>query len=438
MSPSPLDQYIGYIADGLRHDLSNVEIAALIERDFSLKTSEASVRRCIERHEVLRDCAETRNARQSMYERAEPASLERRDGEVIITEKPSWDVPVQELTHEALLERHKLDPEVWQVRDTLINQWEMGVKGGGKQTLYQFKVWFKPCVPLDVLLPAIDPGELPPKPKVYRPVKSWLWVGWFDPHCPYHDLGLYELGLRWLTHNKPARGLFGGDGPDYPDISTRHPKRLVYNASAQECVQSFFEFMRGARFASSDTEWDYIEGNHDKRVQKLMIERATDLAELKPAAWPEELPEQEVIYSPSYLFHLDKLGVNYHATMNNYEFVQVEVTPGLGARHGTFHGRDALQKHAEKYGHDLIYGHLHRRALYTETRWNTLDGTKQTITTVQAPTMAEISGGLGHDTAPDWNQGFVTAQVFESGNYSIEFANYEDGVLTWRDQEYVL
>jgi hypothetical protein len=197
--------------------------------------------------------------------------------------------------------------------------------------------------------------------------------------------------------------------------------------------------MRDFRFASPQTRFELLEGNHDKRIQKALLKNVIELAALTPAEWPEELPPQEVMYSPEHLFHLKALNIELIKTPFNYEFGLSKIAEGFTARHGEFHGKDALKKHATTYNHDMVYGHLHRMAMHSETRWDDSIGEKRVITIMQAPMMAALNmDGFGYKPMPDWQQGFVTAQIFDSGRYTLEYAFYNDGVLNWRDQEYSL
>lgn len=437
MTNSLLDAYVEVVAGLLRSNKTNPEVVTVLREQYDIETSESSIRRLIGRTPLLKNLAELRRLHNEVNDAAESYRFETADDDTInVTLPPEDPSSPKFMTVEDVMQRHKLDPAEWEASHVLPNAWEGQRAGGTKITFHQFKFTLKRKTPLDLIFPAQFPTVLPPAPKPYSKIgSSFLCVGFFDPHLPYIDGGLRELALRWLAHNRPERGVFGGDQEDLPNLS-RHPASLVFNASGQECTQATFDWLLDVRNASSDTSWDYIEGNHDKRYQKALLEKVPEIAALTAAQWPESLPAQDVIYSPRHRLHLDALNINYVGGPLDYEHYQVKITDGLSARHGTFHGKDALQKTAEKYNHDVVYGHLHRHAIFTETRRDSYHGTSKTVQIIQAPTMARVD--VGYDTATNWTQGFVVFEVFSPGLYHVDFALYRDGVLTWRDQQYSL
>jgi hypothetical protein len=50
--------------------------------------------------------------------------------------------------------------------------------------------------------------------------------------------------------------------------------------------------------------------------------------------------------------------------------------------------------------------------------------------------MCEIRNGLGYAVAPDWQNGFATAQVWDDGRFKLDLATYVSDALFWRDQRY--
>lgn len=443
MAGSPLDAHVGAIRLWLLDGKTNVEIVQLLKEAFSFETSEASVRRCVDRNESLQSADEQRRLKWDQdrlnddlkFKGAEPEGQEETTEECKIT---SFVVSNKPLSEEDLIRIYKIDLDRWDAKDFKLNSWPGPIGNGQVTRYYQSTLYLKKRVAMgQIVVPSLD-LPMPERPKAPTKLhQSFLWVGFYDPHAPYYDRGLFELAKRWLAHNRPDRGLFGGDGPDYPTIS-RHDNSLVYNARVNECNRTWFEFLHGIRFACEETAYDYVDGNHDDRVKKALLAAVPELAEVTHPTWPGEDPDTRPIWHPAKLFDLDRLGINYVGSNGSYAYGRVRITDGLIAMHGNFTGPNAKAKTADKYNCNVIFGHLHQYGVHNETRWNADTGGEDLIEVIQAPTMAQTSEGLGYDTAPDWTRGFVVVRVHKPGVYTHSVARYKDGVLVWEDQEYVL
>jgi hypothetical protein len=42
----------------------------------------------------------------------------------------------------------------------------------------------------------------------------------------------------------------------------------------------------------------------------------------------------------------------------------------------------------------------------------------------------------GYTDEPDWQQGFITAEIWSDGFFKLDTATYVNGVLMWRGQRY--
>lgn len=426
----------------LKAGKNNTEIADLFDEEFGLQTSEASIRRCIERNESLQEAAEERNTKHELLSRAEAPGLKHHEnGTVEATLPPNFEdgEKISHLKIADVMSRHGLDPEEWEAKRALPNVWEANAGEGRKLKLYQFKIWFEKKVPLKLIFPAKIGQVSFATPKPPDPTRPFLTVIPTDPQHPFADEGLEELFLRWLRENRPAQGIFGGDILDNGYIS-RHRDDPAWNATVQECIDAAGLSLERTRNACEETVWTLIKGNHDDRVRNEQLERNERLYGIRPAMLEGEDP-QEPVYSLNNLIRLKDLGIRYYEPLGTYEFEQVPITDLIAVRHGHKTVKNGALKTAEELGHSVVLGHTHRQSINRKTVWNSITGRWKVITAIEAGVMAKIVGGLGYANGgcPDWQPGFATVTSWPDGGFSFDLATYEQhGVLRWRDQMYSL
>ncbi len=436
MTPSPLESFADYIESLIKERLTNREIVAKLRSEKNVMTTEASVRRLVGRHEKLAQAAVKRKLWYETKKYTQPEGVTI-DGDEITIIYPV-DTPVVDLEIEDILLRRNLDPNEWEVKQILDNQWEANAGEGEKITLYQFKIWMSKKTPVKMVFPAAVPFDIPaPKePDLSAPI---LAVVISDHQAPHFNELLHELTLRFLRYNQPEIGVIGGDLMDLGDVS-RHRDDPGWDTSTQECINSGFRILYDYRQASLDTKWSLIKGNHDDRIRNEILERSERLYGITPAQWPGEEPE-EWVYSLNHLLNLRRLGVEYHEPKTTYEFQQIVLSDFLAVRHGHKASASSLSglTTAVDLGHSVFTGHTHKQSINKRTVWNSITGKWEVITSIETGSMCEAIGGLGYAKAgvPDWQPGFATANIYPDGRFSVDLATYEqNGILRWRDQVY--
>lgn len=437
---SPLDGHVETVRLWLLAGKSNQEIVDLLWDAFEVKTTEASIRRLVDRNESLKEAYEERNLRQSIQQEAEAPGvkfLSEDEVEVTLPQKDEWE-EVSHLTIERVMERHQLDPEVWEAGEVLPNVWQGQRKGGELINYYQFKLRFKKRVPIKAIFPAEIDFELrTPVERAYAYPSLGVIVT--DHQAPHIDEGLHELFLAWLAENQPEFGVIGGDLLDNGYIG-RHRDDPQWDATTQECINSAGQLLYDYRQASLDTKWSLIKGNHDDRIRNEQLERNERLYGIKPWQFPGDESE-EYVYSYNHILKLKRLGIEYIEPLGTYEFQQVPITDLLSVRHGHKVVQNGALKTAVELGHSVVLGHTHRQSIARKTLWNSITGDWRVITAIEAGCMCKIPGGLGfaNGGCPDWQPGFATVTRFPDGNFTFDLATYEQGgVLRWRDQVFSL
>lgn len=336
------------------------------------------------------------------------------------------------------LEERGLDPDEWEIKNLTVNEWEGPVGDGQIAIFKQIKLSCVRKRPAYVTLPARIAIDLPLPTCAAKNTdlpRSIVCVS--DQHAPFHDVRLHELFQQWLSENRPDEGLLIGDTIDLPNVS-RHPAEPDHAATTQECVDAGGQLIYDYRKASTETVWTKLDGNHEERLRRAVINQLGDLYGLAPARIPE-LPDHPPIFETSSLLRLEELGVKHHRGKGSYDHSQVQLSPYLAARHGWVARKNSgASAHTtlDHLGHSVIVGHTHRLGRVHQTKFS-IDGKPKIITAVETGCMCRIEEGLGYAVNPDWQNGFAVATVWPNGFFSLDLATYVDGALIYRDQLYV-
>lgn len=323
---------------------------------------------------------------------------------------------------DGLIRSRGLDPKDWAVGAVRVNEWEALAYGGGPDgeprviTLHQLRVGLRAKAHL--VYPASDIRER--KPPSRKPKEGpWLAVVAGDQHAPYEDPDLHKAFLAWLAAENPAEGVLAGDTLDFPSIS-RFRARKRWNAACQECIEAGFALVSQYRDASPDTIWSKLRGNHDDRIEKRLMEREPDLADIRPAG------EEATAFSVRRLLHLDELGIQMIGDeAEEWDRVEYQLRPGVIVRH-----KPPEREKMWRIGETVLAGHTHRQ------RITKLHGRWGDIVCAEIGAMASLEGGLGYADEPDWQAGFGTVTTFKDGSSQVELAEWNGETIRWRGREY--
>lgn len=325
-----------------------------------------------------------------------------------------------------LLEQRGLNldgqPE-WIVKRCRVNEW-----GDGNR---QLRVDLEPASLFP--MPARSDGWRPPKLKGSRHVSNGLVALMGDFHAPHHDEDLLAAAVQWVKDHTPERLIVLGDLMDYGSIS-RHSKSGLEPGIGLE-IQAAYDILRAFKQASPGTRISLLDGNHEQRMKTALESRG-----LVPIAHLTRAEDDVPVLSTRHLLRLDELDVETVLPPKpglSYEFSEVQVCPGLVARHGHIakrgSGASALDL-VRQLQRSIVCGHTHRQSLVYLTQWP--DGVHRRMVGCEAGVMARIEHGLGYASAgaADWQQGFAVCQSSPSG-FTLDLATFIEGRLRWRNWE---
>lgn len=265
-----------------------------------------------------------------------------------------------------------------------------------------------------------------PKVAPRKPQETELVVICGDQHAPEHDLTFHAKFLSWLAENRPSRIVILGDLLENSDVSRWADRKG--EATAAESIQSAYNILRDYIHAVPDAQVTWIEGNHDQRIETYAHGNAGKVAEITRAG--EDVP----VLSLPHLMRLDELSVEY---VTGYPLAKVILCENLAVIHGKIvkkgAGASALGN-LEKRGYSVISGHTHRAGVVFKTVLD-IDDTPSTLMGAETGTMKEIKPEV-FDEAPDHQNAFVTATIWQDGQFHLDPAIYSAGSLRWRDQRF--
>lgn len=339
---------------------------------------------------------------------------------------------------EDLIRENGLDPDDWEIGPTWLNTWDSPTG----DTLKQLKVSLHRKKPHIQIVAARPDGWTPPKTYPVEHYESRLVAIVGDTQCPFHDEKLNDLFCQWLVDNEPEEGVILGDTIDLPDIS-RYPFDPENTATVNECLGSGYNLLRSYVSASPSTQWQKLLGNHDIRLRDYLIKHAQALYGLQRAS-KGDVEEDSVLTIP-FLMRLDELGIGCIDPHGPYQEGQVILSPHLAVRHGWYavkgSGASALRT-LQHLGYSVVVGHTHRQSLVYHTTYD-IDGQPSTLAAAEAGAMCQIDNRIrngrrfpSYTVNPDWQNGWVTAEVWPDGKFRLEHATYAGGSVYWRDQRY--
>ena len=408
------------VRDLITQGETNTSIAQVISKEF-VKVSRDAIRRFRRRHQ-LQDAQYT-------------SEVHITENEASITVKESYNSLNDP---DSMLEERGLSPEEWRVDSAVVNEWGP-VEAPNKQLRLNLKRRVE-----SVITPARSDGWKAPPRRALEPDKPKRLVIVADQQAPYHHLPLHERFCEWLRKNKPDMGIVAGDLLDFPDIS-RHPFSPETNATANECVQGGYDILRGYVHSAPNTHWQMLVGNHDERLRNYVINNARELYGLKRASPHVNLDAEVPVFSVPHLLRLDELGIDYVDPHGPYANAQIKISKYLGVRHGWIaskgSGSSALAtlKHLK---HSIIVAHTHRQSLVYETVHD-IDQNPTTLVAAETGCMCNIDNhankgdkNVAYTVSPDWQQGFLTVDLYPDGRFKIDTALFVNGNLYWRDERY--
>lgn len=349
-----------------------------------------------------------------------------------------------------LLERNGIDVEdVGRVHK--VNVWQGFYKDeeGNAQVVDMSGITLSPTWEEGPKWPVVQPA----KPTIIRPVTSTrrkktefqtavvlpdpqigyrrdLVTGELDP---FHDERAIDIALQVVRSIRPDLIVNLGDTLDFAEFS-RFQQDPGFALTTQHTVDRGHRYFAQQRACAPEAEIRAMEGNHDRRLEKVIINNAKAAFGLRRAECPDEWP----VMSVPNLLRLDDLDVEY---IEGYPAGITWINDRLACVHGE---RLKVERVVDDERVSVIQGHIHRIELQHKTRRSRY-GARHTLAAspgclcridgaVPSTKGSTDSNGRAIMRPEDWQQGLaVVSYVPGDGPFKLDFVEIFDGMAIFRD-----
>ena len=327
-----------------------------------------------------------------------------------------------ELTEDGLLRKYGYDPAEHEIVRKRINFW-----GSDADPHFQLRL---DAIPKRLLTLPTAPTDWtpPPKPRPPKKAKHRDVVVISDHHAPFHERTFHKLFLDMLADEQPDEIEVNGDLLDFETIS-RHRERDGA-ASVNECLQAGFDILADYRNVCPNAKITYKRGNHEERLQHMLMDNARGLYKITAAN-----TEVEAL-SLRRLLWLDELHVEYIDVP--WDQAKTILAPSLTVRHGVSTSKNAGEQMLDRLRGSTHQGHDHRAGITLRTEYTGDPADPVTFQMgVQGGCACEIPGGLGYVAGgePNWQNAYGAYRIYEDGDWHASLGLYIKGRLLAHNQK---
>ncbi len=364
-----------------------------------------------------------------------------------------------------LLEKNDIKPEdvgkIGRIKNIQLKDWQMGstdADGNPQVTdLNGTTIQIDPRWAEGPDWPVVQPA----RPLTVKPTKSTRkhTSGWYtavilpDPQIgyrrfedgtmdPFHDEAAMNVALQIVRSLRPDVIVNLGDVMDLPEFGT-YEQEPAFAFTTQPTLDRTSLFFAEQRANAPEAEISYIEGNHDRRLQKSIIKNAKSAFGLRVA---NSAPESWPVLSIPHLLNLDSIGVEY---IQGYPAGEKWINDNLVCIHGSkvksAGSTASLVIDDERVS--VIFGHVHRIELQHKTR-RTRAGAKRNFSATPGclcrtdgavPSTKSSTDCMGRALTSweNWQQGLGVVRFQEGdGRFNLEIVPIYDGTAIFRDKEF--
>lgn len=230
-----------------------------------------------------------------------------------------------------------------------------------------------------------------------------------DVHVPDHDTRLWANFLAWCRDERPSEIIIGGDFLEMESCSEHggvaRPSLFTEDIAAGRVA------LRQLRDNNPDATITYLEGNHETRLRRKVVNGVPELS--GALTLPEELD-------------LATLGIAWHP------YGKIVRRGKLGFVHGWWCSDHHAAKHLRETGTSIAYGHTHRPQFYTR---GDIDGSVKGA--FGMPCMRSLTADWLDGKPSGWMQGFGVVYLHgDEGHFSPYMVLAVDGRFVWNGKVY--
>lgn len=240
-----------------------------------------------------------------------------------------------------------------------------------------------------------------------------------DVHFPFEDPRALRLVEDFAADWRPHRLVCLGDLMDFGSVSSfaQDPTREV---GVQDQVDHTRAWLSKMRAKHKGAEFDYVEGNHEVRLQKYVVRNARSLAGLRAA------DGSDYISVPN-LLGLQKLGIRWIPDGDKIDLHGTIVEHGDRASSYSGYTAKRMLDARRVAG---VSGHTHRAGVYCFTPYNGDAGGQGWI---EAGWLGDHkSHAFQYASTKNWQHGFAVSEFDESsGMHQVSLVRVQDTGFIW-------
>lgn len=180
---------------------------------------------------------------------------------------------------------------------------------------------------------------------------------------PFHDIKAIDVALRIVEDIDPDQVILLGDYLDLPTFG-KYEQEAAFARTTQRAINYGYQLLVSIKAVAPYAKIIMLEGNHDRRLEKMVTRNAMEAFGLRRAddidGWP--------VLSLPHLLRLSELGVEY---VGGYPAGSYWINDRLKCVHGNVVRSNGSTAKAvvDEERVSVIFGHIHR----VETQYKTVD-----------------------------------------------------------------
>ena len=332
-----------------------------------------------------------------------------------------------------LLKQANVDPEQWRVARWVANKWESLGKNGSTVPLWQVKAWLH-RVP-EWAKQTIEPVKhLPRKPS--RGSEHGLKRALIVPdsqngykvdrrsheHTCLHDRRAWDVAVQVAQRLQPDEIILLGDMLDLAPLGKYTTEPSLHFTTMPTLLELHW-WLGQLRLAAPSAKITYLEGNHELRLSRIMLDHVKEAAELRPVDDQDGPP----VLSVPRLLALEQLDIDYVPGYPGGEYWlwgKVRAYHGSTVRQGSGQSTAAVIRDA---GSHTIFGHVHRAELCSKTQSDASG--HRVIYSMTPGTIARLDGVVpGSTRRSNWQQGLGIVYMSPSEQVQMGLLSITEGM----------
>ena len=245
---------------------------------------------------------------------------------------------------------------------------------------------------------------------------------------PFHDERAIDVALQILADVRPDLVVFLGHYLDLATFGT-FEQEVTFAATTQRALDYGHELLARTRALAPRAEIRLVDGNHDRRLEKMITRNAAAALGLKQASttgWP--------VLSVPHLLRLDEMGIEY---VGGYPAGETWINERVKCIHGSIvrSGGSTARAVAEAERASVIFGHVHR----IETHYKTASTHGGGITRLaHSPgCLCRIDGAVPSANGSTTLEG-RPVRKYEPWQQGLAVVSYEDGDAPFHLEQVVI